>query len=341
MNTGTLIRARAPAKLILSGEHAVLYDQPALAMAINRYTETAVRWSTPLHLSFDLLGINYKQKLTLEALKRLKLQLQKDYHAFHHGRLNIRDVLKHPFELTLYTVMNVLERLKHKLPMGIDINTHSNIPIGSGLGSSAACVVSMIKALSQLLELPLNMEDYLRLGIESENLQHGVSSGLDIRMSYHGGAAFYEQGQYQTRQLPDWGLQLIQTGNPEASTGECVATAARFLKEDVSLKRAFGDITRAMDIAIKNNNTQELAELIRENQRLLEAIAVVPDKVKYFIQRVEAQGAVAKICGAGSVYGDAAGIVWVWGDLPLQALCEEFAYEILPVKGDAHGASVF
>ncbi len=341
MNTGTLIRARAPAKLILSGEHAVLYDQPALAMAINRYTETAVRWSTPLHLSFDLLGINYKQKVTLEALKRLKLQLQKDYHAFHHGRLNIREVLKHPFELTLYTVMNVLERLKHKLPMGIDINTHSNIPIGSGLGSSAACVVSMIKALSQLLELPLNMEDYLRLGIESENLQHGVSSGLDIRMSFHGGAAFYEHGQYDSRPLPNWGLQLVQTGNPDSSTGECVTRAATYLNKDTALAAAFGDITRGIDSSIQANNNQEILRLINENQRLLERIQVVPDKVKRFIQRVESHGAAAKICGAGNVRGDAAGIVWVWGDLPLQALCEEFAYEIMPVKGDAHGASVF
>lgn len=337
MNSKPYLKARAPAKLILSGEHAVLYGQPALAMAINRYTETTVSWSTPLHLSFDLLGINYKQKLTLEALKRLKHKLQRQYQAFHHGRLSIREVLKNPFELTLYTAMNVLERLKHALPMGIDIGTDSSIPIGAGLGSSAACVVSMIKALCHFLAIDLSVDDYLRLGIESENLQHGVSSGLDIRMSYHGGAGYFHQGHFHTRPLPNLPLQLVLTGCPSSTTGECVAHAAKFF-QDPGLAAAFGTVTHALDQALLQHQTAEVADLINQNQLLLQRLQVVPSKVTAFINEVRTWGAAAKVCGAGSVQGDAAGAVLVLGDIDLRDLCQRYAYQIMPITGDAHGA---
>ncbi len=339
MSENPYLKARAPAKLILSGEHAVVYGHPALAMAINRYTESVVRWSTPFHFTFNLLGIDFKQQVTLEALKRLKRKLKKQYQQFSSGHINIRDVLKHPFELTLYTAINVIEKLKHKLPMGIDIVTDSNIPMGCGLGSSAASVVSVIYALSKFLDIDLNIEDYVRLGVESENLQHGYSSGLDVQISYQGGCIRYQKGQVTSRPLPQFPMYLVQTGEPNSTTGECVAHA-KSIFENSTIGDDFAATTNALDNAITENQLPDIKHCIQQNHRLLTKIGVVPNKVCQFIEAVEQQGDAAKICGAGSVQGDQAGVILVVTEKDISELTKKYHYQLIPIKGDENGASV-
>lgn len=339
MSEHNFIKARAPGKIILSGEHAVVYGHPALAMAINRYTESIVRWSTPLHFRFNLLGIDYRQEVTLETLKRLKRKLQKQYQQFKSGDLNIREVLKHPFELSLYTAINLLEKVKHKLPMGIEFDTNSNIPIGCGLGSSASSVVSLITALGKLLEIDMTLEDYSRLAVESENLQHGVSSGLDVQVSYQGGAIFYQQGKFEKRPLPQIPITLVNTGPPTSSTGECVTKAKPYFEKE-NLGPEFAAITKNLDSAIQANDLAEIKLSIQQNQRLLERIGVVSEKAKTFIRKIEAAGASAKVCGSGGVNEDEVGAILVIDATELTELAREFGYQIIPIKGDANGATV-
>lgn len=339
MSHQPLIKARAPAKIILSGEHAVVYGQPALAMAINRYTQAQVSWSTPFHFTFNLLGIDFRQKMTLEALKRVKLKLKDQYKQFSLGNINIREVVKHPVELTLYAAMSVIEKLKHTLPMGIDIDSTSTIAIGCGLGSSAACVVSMITALSHLLDIKMDIEDYIRLGIESENLQHGFSSGLDVHISYHGGCIFYQNGLFKQRPLPTFPMQLVLTGKPASSTGECIAHAKSFFEKNTVIE-AFKATTLALDQAIQNNDLSEIKAGIRRNHQLLQQIDVVPQKVAEFIRLIEKQDGAAKICGAGSIYGEAGGAVLVVTDNEIEALCRQFNYQLISISGDRYGATV-
>lgn len=339
MSTDKVIRARAPAKIILSGEHAVVYGQPALAMAINRYTESRVSWSTPLHFTFNLLGLDFKQKMTLEALKRVKRTLRKQYQQFSQGALSIREVLKHPFELTLYTAINVLDKLKHNLPMGIDFDTKSTIPIGSGLGSSAACVVSLITALSAFLDAELSIEDYIRLGIESENLQHGFSSGLDVHISYLGGCLFYQNGIFKRRQAPQFPLQLVLTGRPSSTTGECIAEAKKIFTNS-EIANDFAAVTTALDAAMQENDLPTFQTTIRQNHQLLKKIGVVPDKVSNFIQAIESMHGAAKISGSGSIKGDAAGAVLCVTEENLNSLCHTYGYELLTITGDQDGAKI-
>ncbi len=339
MNKQHAIKARAPAKIILSGEHAVVYGQPALAMAINRYTESHICWSTPFHFTFNLLGIDFRQKMTLEALKRVKRQLKKQYQQFSLGHIHIRDVMKHPVELTLYTAMSVIEKLKHKLPMGIDIDSHSSIPVGCGLGSSAACVVSMITALSHFLDIEMTVDDYIRLGIESENLQHGVSSGLDVHISYRGGCLLYENGLFKQRHMPNFPMQLVLTGKPLSSTGDCISHAKPFFENPKTIED-FKSVTLALDQAINDDKLVEIKRAIRENHRLLEHIGVVPAKISEFISVIEKQGGAAKICGAGSIQDGAGGIVLVVSEDDIRPICQDFSYELMSAKGDGHGAKI-
>lgn len=339
MQHSKTLTVKTPAKLILCGEHAVIYGCPALAIAVNLYTQTTVKWSSPLHFSFNLPGLDFRQKITLEALKRLKLNLNKQYEKFDSGDISIREVLKHPFELTLYSTVSVLEKIKHKLPMGVSIHTESEIPMGCGMGSSAANVVSVIHALSEFLNIDFELDDYIRLGIKSENLQHGYSSGLDVHMVYHGGCIYYRPGQFETREIPQFPMQLINTGKPASSTGECVTHTAAHFKDD-SLGPKFTRITNEMMQALKENNLGKIANLVRENHRLLVSLGVVPTTVQDFIAEIEAQNMAAKICGAGAVSGENAGVVMVVGEKDISELAKKYGYSITPIQADTRGSHV-
>ena len=334
-----ILKTQTPAKLIISGEHAVIYGYPALSVAINRYMKATVRWKLPLHFSFHFMGIDFHRDVTLQALRNLKRKLKKQYYKYNLGYLSIREVLKKPFELSLFTFINVLDRLKNKLSTGIDIVTNSNIPIGCGMGSSAASVVSLIYALTQFLRIDFHLKDYLSLSVESENLQHGYSSGLDVYTVYHGGCLRYEKGQFEKRPNPDFPMQLVQTGFPKNSSGECVSHTAPFFLHS-GIGEDFSVITNTLDQALQTHNNKQIKNCIRENHRLLQTIGIVPKKVNNFIIDVENLGGAAKICGAGSITGDNGGIVLVTTDTIITNLVKQYGYSIIPVQTDSQGTCV-
>lgn len=333
------IKVRTPAKLILSGEHAVVHGYPALAIAVNRYMEVTARWATPLHFSFNLMGIDFRRRVTLQALRKLKNKLTKQFQKYRLGHLSIREVLEKPFELSLFTFINVLDRLKNKLPTGIDIATDSNIPTGCGMGSSAASVVSLSYAVSRFLNLELTVDDYIQLGIESENLQHGFSSGLDVNIVYHGGCLRFEKGEKQFRQIAALPLQLVQTGQPQSTTGECVTHTANYFKDN-ALGQDFAAVTNQLDQAIQNNQINTMKNCVRENHRLLRHLNVVPDKVNEFILTVDNMGGAAKICGAGSIRGDHGGVVLVIDAPDITEIAAKYGYSVMPIQIDTRGTHV-
>jgi len=145
------LTARAPAKLIISGEHSVLYGQPAIAMAVNRYTTTTTAWRDTPNIHFKFLDLAYAKTHTFKTLQILAKQLRSDYVDFLDGKCSIGEVLKRPFELLQYSVSNLIEHLNLKLPRGMEISVDSSIPVGCGMGSSASAVISTLYALAAYL----------------------------------------------------------------------------------------------------------------------------------------------------------------------------------------------
>lgn len=334
------MKVHAPGKLILSGEHAVVYGAPALAMAVNRYvTATAYSQLLPF-ISFDLSDLAYERKLTLTALNQLKNRIKKKYQRFIGGEYKIRDVLQKPVELAQFVLSLVVETLNVKITQGMKICVQSDIPIGCGMGSSAATVISVAHAIAHHFGLELSSEIFYRLGLEAENMQHGYSSGLDLRVSMHGGCILVDAGQVYSRPLPTLPMYLINTGIPEATTGECVESAAHYFK--TNLASSFAEVTYAMDKALQQNHIAIMQEVLRENHKLLTHIGVVPERVQQCVAEIEKIKGAAKICGAGSVKGEAAGVMLVIiEDLPnLIKICQQYHYTIMPIIGEARGVRV-
>lgn len=334
-----LARARAPAKLILSGEHAVVYGKPALAMATHYYTESIAEANLSLsrRIAFRMPQLQYAKQLTLAALNKLKRRIRQDYQAFLAGECGIRDVLKKPVELMQFTVANLLD-LSQAMIQSMHVQSHSTIPIGCGMGSSAALVMSTLRAVAALFDLELDTEAYVRLGIDAENLQHGYSSGLDIQLIWQGGCVYFQAGKAMARTASALPLYGVNTGKPLSTTGECVMHARKhFLRSHIA--EDFEAVTNALDLAFTENNHVAVQQGIRENHRLLCQIGVVPESVRNFITALEKVGAAAKICGAGAVKGGGAGMVLVVPETreSIQPIIDAFGFSIERIQGDSYG----
>jgi mevalonate kinase len=333
------MKAVAPGKLILSGEHAVVYGKPAIAMAIDRNAVFELTPQAGNEITFDLPGVEDNESFTLMALGDLKRRVEKKYREFLRGEIGIRDVLAMPADLFRFAFINSLDGLHRKLDTGICLKLHSSIPIGCGMGSSAATVLSEIRALGHYLRVDFKPDWYYEYSLEAEKLQHGKPSGVDSYISLYGGCVSFKEGIASSMSLPRMKMYMVQTGIPESTTGESVMEVERNFHNS-EIWSEFEAVTRCFEDAIQANDDQKIRWLVRENNRLLVAIGVVPKPVQQFIAEIEQWGGSAKICGAGSVTGDQGGVVLVFADNPPSELCQKYGYIISPVRGDPLGTRI-
>lgn len=336
------MKAIAPGKLILSGEYAVVHGRPALAMAIDRSAVAEIRPGAAGEdrVSFDLADLEQRESYTLLALRDFKQRVLRNYQLFLDGQLTIRQVLRKPVELFQYAFIIVLDGLHQKLGHGLDIRLRSNIPIGCGMGSSAATILSLLRAVGHYFRVEFRPDWYYQYSLEVERLQHGFPSGVDSYISLHGGCARFQRGAAERIPLPRLPLAVVNTGTPITTTGECVADVRRRHPDAVALWDDVAAVTADMERAIRGRDEDATRQAIRRNHRLLRRVGVVPDRVAEFVDRVERAGGAAKVSGAGAVAGTAAGAVLVAGPAPLKELCDAFGYTMVSVRGEPLGARI-
>lgn len=336
VNQLSILKARAPAKIIFSGEHAVVYGNPALAYAVDRFVTINLSESNSNECSFNLINFNLTNTFVIDDLKKLRDEIDQRYQEFLQGNRTIELVIKQPSELLEYTLAAYLNQFRLVMTRGVNFYLHVDVPLGCGMGSSASAIISLLHLISHYFQQPLLFEEYFNLGRRVENLQHGSSSGVDILLSTNGGGVLFANGVAQTRPIPAISFNLVNTGKPQTATGICVKHAAKYFN-DSQLLAEFAAVTNAIDLALPQNNIQEVQRAVKENHRLLQRIGVVPVKVSNFIEEVELRGGAAKISGAGAVAGEQAGIVLVIGDTEIGDLINKYGFELITVHGEPLG----
>lgn len=334
-----VIKSRAPAKLIISGEHAVVYGAPAIALPVeNNFAQTCILQKNSNEINFVLPDLNYQQAFTIPELINLQNNTVNKYQLFLAKKCNINSVLVVQAEIFPCALVRFAEYFAAKLQIkteiilqeftGKEISITANIPLYCGMGSSAATIVSLLQAVLEFLKqqniLSISASEYLQQNFDEcfnlaraiENLQHGFSSGLDIAVALKNAPIFFQEGKIYSRKFSAFPLRLINTGRPASTTGECVTSAEKYFC-DPKLLADFAAITNEIDKILQSTELSltDLKYCIRENHQLLCKIGVVPDKVKALIANFEQQGFAAKISGAGAVKGDNAGIVIVVGEV--------------------------
>ena len=310
-------KASAPGKVILFGEHFVVYGVKAILCAINkRITVTAEKMDS--------------RKISIQSnIGNLELEPGKSISE-----------IKSPLKPFYYLADKMLKNEN----TGIKIIVESDIPLGVGLGSSSACCVAGAAAISRLFRKTSN-EEILVLAIEAEKTIFKNTSGADCTVCTYGGIMEYdkENGFHKIESKPNFHL-VIANSNIEHSTESVVGEVRQFKEKNeiqfTSLcKKESKLIEEVLELLIENN-IEKLGTKIKENQEYLETIGISNDKLREMIQIGQTESFGAKITGAGG-----GGCIYALTDESnLERTINQFKdknYDCFSVKIDFKGLDTF
>lgn len=311
--------ASAPGKIILFGEHFVVYGGKAILCAINkRITVTAKA------IPENKISIKSSIGNLVLAPKR---------------PLNEVDIQLRPF---YYLADKMIQKYDEK--SGMEITIDSEIPVGVGLGSSSACCVAGAAAISGVFT-EKSKEEILQMAIEAEKTMFPNTSGADCTVCTFGGIMQYDKqtGHSKIDSEPRFHL-VIANSKIEHSTKEVVSTVNQFKeKNEERFSKICNEENNLIDdvlVCLKKNDLKGIGIDIIKNQEYLELIGVSNEKLRSMIELANKSSFGAKITGAG-----VGGCIFALTDETnmedtIQQL-KENNYECFSVKIDFKGLNTF
>ena len=363
----TQVTASAPGKLILLGEHAVVYRRPALVAAVDLRLTAVLRRRAggAVHLSVPALGVQRQVSwpeigaYTAAAGARWQAWAGGDRTA---GFSAVRG--DDPAHVPLLALGEAAAYLGERpaavrrgsaLP-GLHLSLRSELPAGSGFGSSAAAALAIVAGYLALRGAAAPAADLERLALEVERRQHGLPSGVDGATVLHGGVIWAERddrGGLAFTPSPAGSpllsrFAVYDSGAPAETTGEVVAAVrARSAAEPARYAALWDDLEAAARelrslLASGVDDAAAAVGLLRRGAAALEAAGVVPAAVAERVRAIESAGGGAKISGAGSLAGPGAGCLLVVHPEPgrLAGLSALADLRRLPVRLGAPGLRV-
>ena len=282
----------APGKVYLFGEHAVVYGEPAVPCAIERRARVGVarRDDGKLRVRADDLSLD---GFTVE----------------YGGRTGTRpdvDVSENLIAAAMGYVDGAIEQVRDvtgEVDAGFDVTIESDIPLGAGLGSSAAVVVAAIDAATRELGVTLEPGELAERAFRTEyEVQDGQASRADTFCSATGGAVRVEGDDCRSIEAPDLPIVVGFDGGA-GDTGELVA-GVRALREEYGFAadtvETIGDLVRTGEDVLADGDLEELGRLMDVNHGLLSALGVSSRSLDAMVWAARNAGAYgAKLTGAG------------------------------------------
>ena len=271
---------KAPGKVILFGEHAVVYGQPAIAVPIpQRYAtvtiEPIIHGNEPIQIIAPDIGIN----LPLSSVsKDLPFSLICDL-VKEHGKL-------------------------HHLP-AMKIHIHSTIPVAAGLGSGAAVSVAMARALCTFLGVEHSDADISAIAYEAEKVLHGNPSGIDNTViAYQKGILYQKKQPIQWLSILEPIYLLIVNSGKQKSTKTMVDLVAQRVSENpVQMHQKIeqiGQLTLQAKDNLAKGNHEALGKTMLDNHQLLTELGVSTRALDQLVDIAIHHNAYgAKLSGAG------------------------------------------
>jgi mevalonate kinase len=321
------------------GEHAVVYGRPAIAAALDLRCTVHLTPRTDSGVHLDLPGLAHTEETTWDEVRAYARAARDrwDAYALNPAAESFATVRgedpAHLVKVALGEAAQELELFSFPFPGtggGLRLQVLSDLPVGSGFGSSAATATAVVAALvawqGGSLADAADRATIERIAFAAERRQHGLPSGID-------GATVLQGGVLWARKLAAGGLEtepidlrspvldqirVYDTGMPAEPTGAVVATVrARRDLDPPAHERTLDRIAAATvafraELEAARAEPARIVQQIREAEECLEELGVVPAGVRSLVRRIEAEGGAAKISGAGALAGPGAGSLLVY-----------------------------
>ncbi|MDW8034135.1 MAG: mevalonate kinase [Nitrososphaerota archaeon] len=272
------ISCKAPAKVIISGEHSAVYGYPALAAAVNVYSRVIVETVDefgPHEICSEKYGIG---KVIGGALS---------------GPATLKPLAR------IVSAFSESESFRGKLK----IRVSSDIPPASGMGSSASVSVALAYALLKIIHDEPPEEKVFKLAMEGERIAHANPSGVDVATALRGGLILFVKDKGFERLEAGKGVFLLADSGIERSTGEMVSKVALLREKEPALfniaMTSISDITTRIS-RLLHSDMIEAGRLMTFNHLLLSLLGVSNSKLDSIVWTSISSGAYgAKLTGAG------------------------------------------
>ncbi|MHC1579688.1 MAG: mevalonate kinase [Candidatus Alkanophagales archaeon] len=291
----SVVRASAPAKAILFGEHAVVYGKTALAAAIEkRAFAVAAPRGEPGYLieARDVPSFGVRVFIDGGCVGELRGR----------GREGLRYVEE---------CISVFEE-RYGGGRGAELEIFSEIPPSAGLGSSAAVSVATLAALTGCFGFDFRLEELRSLSHAVERRVQGAASPTDTAISTLGGFVVVRGGSVERLDLRPFELLVGCVGCVPHGAAENLSFKTKKLVEGVRRRRekfkffdeifeVVGDVSEEAVKALRKEDFESVGELMNVNHGLLDAMGVVPRRLASIVKAAQECGALgAKVTGAGS-----------------------------------------
>ena len=265
-------------KIILLGEHSVVYGRHAVAVPAPVNIRTKVQdTEDEILLMIPSWGVEY--------------------------RLDKNPEKRQSFEKPAGLRLDQMGLSKQ----GMKIEVFSDIPRGMGLGGSAAIAVSIIKALNNHFKLALNQDEINQMALESEKIAHGNPSGIDNTMATYGHPLIFRNGDnplIEPLNINETFSILIGFSSTEGLTAKTVGIVRDLWKKNPGVYEKIFDEIDSLALqsiqAIQNNDFELLGQLMNINHGLLNTLQVSTPELERLIMIARESGALgAKLTGGG------------------------------------------
>ncbi len=304
-----MIKVSAPGKVHLIGEYAVVYGEPAIIASVNKRTYVSIELAKKITYRdlawpdiFHTWSPNEIFEITQKALDLWsKNNEKKDFSEL------FSFIKENGYEGYRASLLGLAMK-NLGINQGFSITVDSKIPTGAGLGSSASRAVAITKAVAELFQKKLSLEEINEIAFQQEKLIHSTPSGGDNSACCFGGLVWFKKSQpkNQIKSLKEeipYELEnfvFVYTGPPQKTTGELVQLV-RELNEEYREQRIkkIGQMSYQMLDVLKRKDFERMKEIINQTQKNLAELGVSTNKIDELAKAVQKINGAAKLCGAG------------------------------------------
>ena len=274
--------ASAPAKMILFGEHSVVYGEPAIAGAINKRAYVEIKKS-------------YNDKSILKSYDlnfEVELDTRRKSYILKKGKPGI-----------IRYILEAFHRVHDHSPIVMTLS--SEIPIGSGLGSSAAVTVATLAALYRYHNIRFNKKSLAHDAHMVEQAVQGVASPLDTLVSTNGGIVYLSRNKtFEPFNVNFNAPFVVGYTTKHGNTGKMVKDVRNLKSRNSKIINpvitAMGNLTNYGKQAILKKDYKKIGELMNINQGFLDVLGVNTVELSRMVYTARECGAIgSKITGAG------------------------------------------